>query len=151
MKGNLWVQPGFSLSITSPSPICTFSSPPNQRKRRSSRRKTALQGTKGCHSFLIPGEVTFRREEEAQSRMRKRGRQLHPSSRWHGNAARRVPAQVASQSGAQGGCPLETQPFHSLSSLIFPTAASGAGYCLRCQVEILSFPPLSIHRQPSNL
>lgn len=158
MKRNLLVQPGprtaqlavpsgFLLSIVSPSPICTFSSPPKQRKRRSSGRKAAPQGTEGCHSSPIPGEVTFRGEEEAQSRMRKARRSSIPPP--VGMATRRggYRPRLPPKPGCRGGCPSETQPFHSPSSLIFPTAASGAGYCLRCQVEILSFPLLSFHRQ----
>lgn len=59
-------------------------------------KESCYPGDEGV-SFIIPGEVTFRREEEVQRRMRNRWQQLNPSARWHGDAVeRRVPSPGAS-------------------------------------------------------
>lgn len=65
-------------------------------------------------SFIIPGEVTFQREEEVQKRIRNQWQQLYPSACWHGDAAvRQVPSpractpfKDASQNQGAGGLPL---------------------------------------------
>lgn len=75
-------------------------------------------------SFLIPGEVTFGREEEVQRRMMAAA--PSPSGRCHGNSAGtspgvHTPFQAAFQSQEQG---VEMEPLHSLSSLTFPWSRS---------------------------
>lgn len=68
----------------------------------------------GGVSFAIPEEVTFRREEEMQRRMRNRWWWLGLSARWHGDVGERqvpspgahTPLQSALQTQGAAGLPL---------------------------------------------